>query len=563
MSRLSLPTVALLITHLSPAHGESGGVDSPFELVDEAEERGVHFVHRGFATGKKYPFETLGGAVAALDYDDDGWVDLFFLNGAPSPEHLRTDPASFNRLYRNEGQGIFVDVTAKSGLSGEGVPGYPQGVAVGDYDNDGFVDILVTNYGDNVLYHNEGNGRFVDVTAKAGVAMKEHPLKASAGWLDVDDDGDLDLFVTRYFRWTIEENGDKHCGRREPGHRVYCDPDTFEPLPNVLFRNNGDGTFTDVSKSSGFEPHLGKGMGVAIADYDGDGRMDIFVANDKMPHFLYRNDAGRFSEVAFEAGVSVNDNGAMVSGMGCDFKDFDNDGLPDILLTDLVRDAFTLYLNQGEGFFHDRTYPSGIGQASATHSGWSTKFLDIDNDGWKDIFVAGSHVIDNVELYNPDARYKEGCFLYRNSGRGPVEDLSTRVGPDIQVPGVWRGAAVADFDNDGTLELAVSQLDGPAAFFVRHGGPDHDWVILKLQGTRSNRDGIGARIRLELASGLSLYEHVTTANGIYSASDKRVHFGLGKEETVSSIEVSWPSGVVQRLENPDVKHVLRILEPSR
>jgi hypothetical protein len=290
--------------------------------------------------------------------------------------------------------------------------------------------------------------------------------------------------------------------------------------------------------------------------------MDIFVTNDKTPHFLYRNDGGGFSEVALAAGVAANETGAMVSGMGCDFKDFDNDGWPDIFLTDLIRDSFTLFVNQGRGFFLDRSYPSAIGQISSTHSGWSNRFLDVDNDGWKDVFGAGSHVVDNVELYNAGARYKEGCFLYRNLGQGKVEDLSRRVGPDIQVAGAWRGVAVADFDNDGSLEAAVSQLDGPAAFFVRRGGAEHNWLLLELRGTRSNRDGIGARVKLALASGLTLHEHVTTANGIYSASDKRVHFGLGKEGA-AYLEIAWPSGSVQRIERPEINRVLRVVEPSR
>jgi hypothetical protein len=534
-----------------------------FTLVDEARERGVFFVQKNFATEKKYPFETLGGAVAALDYDDDGWVDLLFLNGAPSPEHLRTDPTSFNRLYRNTGGGHFVDVTGESGLSGEGIKGYPQGVAVGDYDNDGYVDVLVTNYGDNVLYHNEGDGRFTDVTSAAGVAMPRHPLKASAAWLDYDNDGYLDLFVTHYFQWTFSENADDYCGWERPGHRIYCDPDVFEPLPNVLFRNDGDGTFTDVSEEVGLNQYLGKGMGVAVADYDGNGRMDVFVTNDRVPHFLYRNDAdGRLREVAFESGVAVNENGAMVSGMGCDFKDFDGDGWPDIFFTDLSRDVFGLFLNQGKGFFLDQTFPSAVGAASAAHSGWSIKFLDLDNDGWKDVFVAGSHVVDNVELYNPSSRYEEPCFLYRNTGDGKIEDLSQRVGEDLQVAGAWRGVASADLDNDGNLEVAVSQLNGPAAIFVKKGGTDHNWILLDLEGTRSNRDGIGARVRLVLPSGRSLHEHVTTANGIYSASDKRVHFGLGPEEAITSIEITWPSGIVQRIEKPAVNQVLRVVEEA-
>ncbi|HVO11468.1 MAG TPA: CRTAC1 family protein, partial [Vicinamibacteria bacterium] len=251
-----------------------------------------------------------------------------------------------------------------------------------------------------------------------------------------------------------------------------------------------------------------------------------------------------------------------VSGMGCDFEDFDDDGWPDVFLTDLSRDVFTLFINQRTGYFVDRSFPSGLGSASMAHSGWSTKMLDIDNDGRKDIFVAGSHVVDNVKLYSPAARYQEGCFLYRGTGGGRVEDLSDRVGPDIRTPGAWRGVAVADFDNDGTSEVAVSRLNGPAALFVKKGGPAHNWVLLSLEGRRSNRDGIGARVRLVLPSGRALHQHVTTANGIYSASDKRLHFGLGTETAVASIEIAWPSGIVQRLANPAIDQVVHVVEPT-
>ena len=421
----------------------------------------MRFVQKNFATDMKYPFETLGGAVAALDYDNDGRVDLLFLNGAPSPEHVRTDPATFNRLFRNTGGGRFVDVTLESGLSGAGIKGYPQGVAVGDYDNDGHVDVLVTNYGDNVLYHNEGNGRFTDVTARAGVAMPRYPLKASAAFLDFDNDGWLDLFVTHYFQWTLAENADDWCGRREKGHRIYCDPDVFKPLPNALLRNNRDGTFTDVSDRG--RPRS--------APREGDGRRRRRLRRGRADGRLRHQRPGAALPVPQRRGREAVGGG--LRGRGGRQRDGRHGLGHGLRLQGLRRRRLARHLpdrpdaghlhavrNQGKGFFLDRTFPSGIGGASAGHSGWSTKLLDLDNDGAKDIFVAGSHVVDNVALYSPGAKYEEGCFLYRNTGQGRIEDLSANVGPDLTTPGAWRGVAVADLDNDGTLEVAVSRLNG-------------------------------------------------------------------------------------------------------
>jgi len=539
---------------------QTPGVAKPI-MVNIASRAGVTFKQINYATPMKYPFETLGGAVAAFDFNNDGAIDLLFLNGSPSPQHLKTDPESFNRLYRNNGDGTFTDVTESSGLSGRGMRGYPQGVAIGDYDNDGFADVLITQYGDNILYHNNGNGTFTDVTTKAGVSMNRNPFKASACWVDIDNDGYLDLFVTGYFQWTFQDNSNDYCGERKPGYRTYCTPDVFKPLPNALFRNNGDGTFTDISQKSGIDKHPGKGMGVTIADYNGDGKMDIFVTNDKMPNFLYRNEGGGvFKEVAMEAGVFANESGSMVSGMGCDFKDYNNDGWPDVFYADLIKESFTLFSNGGKGFFSDMTFPSGVGILSAAHSAWSNKFMDFDKDGWKDIFIAGSHVVDNVELYNSAAHYKEPCFIYRNLGTGKFEDISKDLGSDFQVVGGNRGVAVADFDNDGDLEVAVNRLNDTPLLFKKKGGDPNHWLILNLQGTRSNRDGIGAKIKLTLPSGRKLYDHVTTANGIYSASDKRVHFGLGKETKASLIEIEWPSGIRQTLENVPADQILPIKE---
>jgi enediyne biosynthesis protein E4 len=567
---LSCLSVLVLATarNSSSQQAKRSTADKPvkerFILENVAIAAGLSFKQNNFATDKKYPFETLGGAVAVFDYDNDGASDILLLNGSPSPEHIKSDPKSWNRLYRNTGKGNFVDVTERSGLSGAGKKGYPQGVAVADYDNDGFVDVYVTNFGDNILYRNNGDGTFSDATARAGVSMSGNPFKASACWLDVDNDGLLDLFVTHYFQWTFKDNSDDYCGAKKPGYRTYCTPDVFKPMPNVLFRNNGDGTFSDISERAGLNKSPGKGMGVAIADYDGDGRVDMFVANDKTPNFLYHNEGGgMFRELALEAGASVNENGTLVSGMGCDFKDYDNDGLVDIFYTDLIKESFTLFAGLGKGLFQDVTFPSNLGTISGSHSGWSTKFVDLDNDGWKDIVVAGSHVIDNSELYDPNAHYQEPCFYYRNLGNGKFEDLSKEMGPDFQVTGAFRGLAVADLDNDGSLEIIASRLNESPVLFKRKGVNSNHWLLVLLRGTKSNRDGIGARLKLSLASGDNLYEHVTTANGIYSASDKRVHFGLGRASRISSLEVRWPSGVVQILENVAADRLLTIIEPQK
>lgn len=550
--------VLFLLFNIGLLPGQSS---TGFQVENRALSSGITFKQINFATEMKYPFETLGGAVAALDFNNDGWVDLFFLNGAPSPELIRKDPASFNRLYQNNGNGTFLDVTQKSGLSGENVKGYPQGVAIGDYDNDGFVDILVTQFGDNILYHNNGDGTFTDVTTKAGVAMSLHPFKASACWVDMDNDGWLDLFVTHYFKWTFQENSNDYCGEHKPGYRTYCTPDVFKPLPNILFHNNRDGTFTDISEKAGLNRSLGKGMGVAIADYDGDGWMDIFVSNDKTPNFLYHNERnGTFKEQALQAGVYANESGAMVSGMGCEFNDYNNDGLPDIFYADLVRELFTLFQNQGNGIFADMTFPSGLGALTAPHSGWSNKMMDWDNDGWKDIFVAGSHVVDNVEMFNYNARYKETCFFYRNLGNGKFADLTGQMGSDFQVIGGNRGVAVADFDNDGNLEVVVSRLNDTPLFFKKKGGPANNWILLQLIGKRSNSDAIGAKIKITLPSGLKQFNHVTTANGIYSASDKRIHFGLGGETSIKELEIQWPGGATQKLQDVKANQVLKIVE---
>jgi len=530
------------------------------QVEDIASAAGLKFRHNNFATETKYPFETMGGAVAALDFNNDGLLDLLFLNGVPSPGHRKTSPDSINRLFKNDGKLEFTDVSAGSGLEGLEAVGYPQGVAVGDFDNDGFADVFITNYGDSLLYRNKGDGRFQNVTAKAGVAMPRYPFKASACWLDFDNDGWLDLFVTHYFGWTFKEHGDYWCGVRKPGWRSYCRPDEFEPLPNALFKNNKDGTFTDVSEATGIAQSAGKGMGVVTADYDNDGWMDLFVTNDRAANFLFHNRSGRFEEVALVAGVYANEAGTFVSGMGCDMNDYNNDGFPDLFYTDLVTECFGLFLNLGNGLFRDESYPSKIAGLSAPRSGWSNRFMDWDNDGWKDILALGSHVLDNSELYNPRAKYKEPCFFFHNAGNGKFEDWSSGLGPDFQKAGANRGLAVGDFDNDGRLEAAVSRLNDVPLFFRVTKIPANNWLLLRLEGRKSNRDGMGARVKAVLPSGRTLYEYVTTANGIYSASDKRVHLGLGSDSEVSQLEIRWPSGAVQKLTNVRAGQLLEVVE---
>ncbi len=532
----------------------------PFRVEDIAVSAGLTFRQNNFATPSKYPFETMGGSVAAFDFNNDGNLDLFFLNGTPSPAHRKSTPEAFNRLYRNEGGLRFKDVTVGSGLDGQDVTGYPQGVATGDYDNDGDVDLFVTNFGDNVLYRNEGNGRFSNVTREAGVSMAGHPFKASACWLDFDRDGWLDLFVTRYFDWTFSEHQEYYCGLRKPGWRTYCRPDTFRPLPNALFKNNRDGSFSDVSEQTGISRHLGKGMGVIPCDFDGDGWVDIFVTNDRMPNFLYRNKQGSFEEVALLAGVYANESGMAVSGMGADMNDYDNDGLPDLFYTDLVTETFALFRNTGKGLFQDVSYPSRIAPLSVRHSGWSTKFIDWDNDGRKDILIAGSHVLDNSELYNPETPYREPCFFFHNTGDGKFEDWSQSLGPDFKKTGAYRGLAVGDFDNDGRLEAAVSRLNDSPVFWRIATPSSNHWLILSLEGKKSNRDAIGATVKAVLPSGLTLWEQVSSANGIYSASDKRLHLGLGAERIVKGLEIRWPGGNVQTLAEVPADQILTIRE---
>ena len=522
----------------------------------------IQFKQENSATSNKYLVETMGGGVALLDYDNDGRLDIFFTNGAkiddPMPDGKlpdKSDPKFSNRLYHQSSNGTFTDVTEKAGLTGIPQNHYDMGVAVGDYDNDGFEDMYVTGFGGNTLYHNNGDGTFTDVTKKAGVAASG--WNTSAGFLDYDNDGKLDLFVTRYVDWTFKTN--RYCGEEKPGYRAYCHPDNYEGVTSILYHNDGNGTFTDVSEKAGIAKSIGKGLGVSFADYDGDGFTDIFVANDSVQCFLFHNNGnGTFSEVGLFKGVGYNEDGKTFAGMGTDFSDYDNDGLPDVIVTDLSNERYMLFRNNGDGSFRDVTNQSGVGGATLAFAGWSTRFFDYDNDGWKDLFVAQSHVMDTIEKTAPNLRYMQPPLLLRNQA-----GHFNRVSPGEAFRKEWagRGAAFGDLDNDGDVDVVVSNA-GQYAYVLRNdGGNRNQWLGIATIGTKSNRDGIGARVKVVSASGLTQYFTVNTAVGYLSASDKRLIVGLGSDATAKLVEIRWPSGTIQRLENVKAGQFLRVTEP--
>jgi tetratricopeptide (TPR) repeat protein len=534
---------------VSRAAVRAGAEAAPIRFRDVAESAGLRFAVENHPTPQKHLIETMPGGVAAFDYNGDGLIDIYFTNGADIPSLEKTSPRYWNRLYRNDGGMKFTDVTAEAGVAGAG---YSMGAAAADYDNDGHVDLFVAGVNRNILFHNTGRGKFEDVTARAGI--KSGGWSVAAGWLDYDNDGLLDLFVVNYVKWPPAP--ERECSDPAGLLRVYCHPMYFEGLPNTLYRNRGDGTFEDVSVRSGIAAHAGKGMSAAFADYDLDGWMDIFVANDAMPNFLFHNRGGAFEEVALQAGTALPDDGKAVSGMGTDFRDYDNDGLPDVAFTALAGETFPLFHNQGKGFFRDATYPSRIGLLSAPRSGWSAGLFDFNNDGWKDLFASGSHVMDNIDLFRPQ-KYRQPNSIFANLGNGTFQDVSGGAGRDFQTPRAHRGSAFADFNNDGRIDVVVSALGEPAELWENTSPGENHWIRLKLEGTRSNRDGIGARVRL-----LDQANHMTTAVGYASSSHDGVHFGTGRVGVIGRIEIVWPSGVVQVLENVKTGQVLRVREPA-
>lgn len=517
----------------------------PFE--DRSANSGIGITLRNSATPEKHQIETMPGGVAVLDYDGDGRPDLYFANGARQPALDKPDATWHNRLYRNLGNLLFEDVTEKAGVAGSG---YHFGVAAADYDNDGRTDMFVTGMPRSILYRNLGNGQFSDVTEQAGVGNRQQwPI--AAGWFDYDNDGDLDLFVVNYVRW--DPATEPFCGDAvNRKYRTWCHPKYYEPLPNTLFRNEGNGRFADVSAETGIAAHPGKGMGVAFADYDADGDLDVVVANDTVPNFLFRNDGKRFTEVGVPAGIAFNDDGRALSSMGVDFRDLDNDGRPDLFITALANETFPVYRNLGKGLFLDVTYPSRVGTATLSLSGWSNAIVDFNNDGHKDLFAANGDVQDNTEMFSSRASRQRNLLLL-SDGKGAYAPSA------FGSAALHRGGAFADLDGDGRMDAVLSRLN-ETPVVLRNTISAGNWIAFRLTGATSNRDAIGASVKLT-AGGKSQWNHVTSAVGYASSSDFAVHFGLGSPNTVDEVEIRWPSGVTQRLEKLAANRLHLVDEP--
>jgi hypothetical protein len=505
-------------------------------------------------TGRKYFPQPMCGGVAAIDYNNDGLMDLFFTNGAELPALEKTSPSYYNCLLRNNGDGTFEDVTAKAGLTGSGL-GYCFGVAVADYDNDGHQDLFICNMGRNALYHNNGDGTFTDLTVGSGLEHKpENVLSVGAAWFDYDNDGLLDLIVTNYTTWTPQT--DKQCFK-DAKLEEYCDPTVYRSVESRLYRNLDRGRFQDVTEASGIGKALGKGMGISIADFTGNGLMDIFIANDTEPNFLFINQGnGTFKESSLDYGVAYNEEGDSVSGMGSDAKDFDNDGRVDIIYNDLAGQVFALFKNEGGKSFSEVTWLTKLGPLSRNFSGWSTGFIDYNNDGWKDIYSA------NGDVDNLTGTSRQHDTMFENEGGKTFIDVTEKMGPDFAFLGYQRGSAFVDLNNDGFMDLVVTSLGQKPRILMNNALVENHWIMFDLRGHRSNRDGIGATIKVTTESGRMLYNHVTTSVGFMSSSDRRAHFGLGAEARIDHVEIRWPSGIVQRLEHLAADRIVKVEEPA-
>lgn len=531
---------------------QTGG---PIRFEDHQRQSRIGFVLNNGTTPEKPIVDSVLGGVAVLDFDQDGFLDVFFTNGARIPSLEKEDASFYNRLYRNNHDGTFTDVTTRAGVAGAG---YSMGVAAGDYDNDGYPDLFVAGVNHNFLYHNNHDGTFRDVTEAAGVAGLESGRKlwsVGAAWLDYDNDGRLDLFVSNYLDWSLDKS--LVCG--EPGKRLSCSPALYKGLHDFLYHNNGNGTFGDVSAATGIAQHVGKGMGVTVADFDGDGLMDIFVSNDNERNFLFHNRDGKtFEEIGVLAGVAFTEDGVPASSMGADFRDLNNDGYPDLIMTALAGETFSVRLNMGGKGFEDATYKSRIGLASSLLSGWSAGAFDLDNDGYKDLFFTNSHVSENVHLYSHH-EYRQANAVFRDLGDS-FASVTGQAGAALQVARAHRGSAFGDLNNDGKVDVVVSAIGQPAAVLYNSSPGHNHWIIIQTEGRKSNRDGIGTRIKLVGQSGRVQYNQVTTSVGYVSSSDRRAHFGLGADARAREIELRWPSGKVQVLKNVAADRILKVIE---
>jgi hypothetical protein len=538
--------------HAQSAHQPNVGI--PVRFTDIRQAAGITFKHDATMTVDKNYLETMGNGVGWIDYDQDGLMDLYFVQSAATDWYKPPRPLR-SALYHNNGDGTFTDVTEKAGVGTVGF--YGQGVAVGDYDNDGYPDMLVTGYGHAILFHNNGDGTFTDVTAKAGVA-DEGNWSTSAGWFDYDKDGYLDLVICNYIQWSAKTN--LWCGDHKPGYRAYCHPDNYRGERIKLYHNNRDGTFTDVSDASGVGKPEAKGMGVVLADLNNDGWPDIMIANDTWPNFLFLNNHdGTFRDVSFISGVVASDDGRYEAGMGVDAADVDGDGWLDIYVTHLAQELNRLYHNNHDESFDDVTYTAGLGNKAILQSGVSAKMFDYDNDGWIDIFQTNGAMLDNIHMYHSELSWPEPKLMFRNLGKGIFDKVSEQLGPDFMRPTVGRGMAVADFDNDGDLDVAISNSNDFPQLLRNDGGNANHWLEVMLVGVKSNRDGRGAALKLT-TEGFVEYRQAEGGMSYMSAHDPRIHFGLGQRKTVESLEITWPSGTVDKLANIPINQTITVKE---
>ncbi|MEW6750845.1 MAG: CRTAC1 family protein [Candidatus Latescibacterota bacterium] len=544
-------TLLLFLFLATPLLGACGRPQAPPQtvtFVDIAAAAGLDLQHCSGATGQYYYVETYGSGAAFLDYDGDGWQDVYLVSGSPLPGMAPPPAAPVNRLFRNRGDGTFADVTAASGT---GHPGYGMGCCAGDYDNDGDQDLYVANFGPNVLYRNEGDGSFTDVTAQAGVG--DGRWGSSCGFLDHDGDGDLDLFVANYVEYTLDDN--RVC---QKGHlRSYCDPEVYEPVGDVLYRNEGNGTFTDVTAPAGADL-VGRGLGVAFQDYDRDGDTDLYVANDGMMNFLYQNQGGRFAEVGLQAGARFAVDGQARAGMGVDFGDYDGDGWPDLVIGNFSFEGTTLFRNLGDGGFADVSAETGVSEPTYRSLTFGAAFVDFDNDGDADILATNGHVLDNIEQVTPGLTYAEPNVMLGNQGDGRFADVSARLGPGFTTPNVARGTAVGDYDNDGDVDVLINTVAGRPRLLRNDGGNQQHWLLVQLVGSRP-RDGLGARVTVR-AGGRTQVRERQSGGSYQAAHDPRLHFGLG-QATRARLSVRWPDGAEQDLGEVEADRVVRVVQP--